>query len=114
MVCIGGPSAVGKTSFTIQLAEALSAIDIQVLVICCDDYYRKNWRPHSRFGFDTMDAIDIDALRSDLERVKQRSTDSLRTYDMRTRAVARKALNQSYELVLLEGAYARKICWRQV
>ena len=105
VVCIGGPSAVGKTSFTIQLAEALSAIDIQVLVICCDDYYRKNWRPHSRFGFDTMDAIDIDALRSDLERVKQRSADSLRTYDMRTRAVARKALNQSYELVLLEGAY---------
>ncbi len=88
-----------------QLAEALLALDIQVLVMCCDNYYRQNWHPHPLFGFDTVDAIDTDALRADLGYVRQGSAKSLRTYDMRTRAVARKTLNQNYQLVLLEGAY---------
>lgn len=105
VVCITGPSAVGKTSFTQALAQALAAIGLDVLVICCDDYYRHHWRPHPRFGFDTAAAIDIEALRAELDEVKHHAASSLRTYDMGTRDVARKPLNQSYQLVLLEGAY---------
>ena len=105
LVCITGPSAVGKTSFTLTLAEALRAIGLDVLVICCDDYYRHHWRPHPRFGFDTAAAIDIDALRAELDEVRHHAATNLRTYDMGTRDVARKPLNQSYRLVLLEGAY---------
>lgn len=105
VVCITGPSAVGKTSFTLALAKALREIDLEVLVICCDDYYRHHWRPHPRFGFDTAAAIDIEALRAELDEVRHHAAISLRTYDMSTRDVARKPLNQSYQLVLLEGAY---------
>ena len=105
LVCITGPSAVGKTSFTLSLAEALRVIGLEVLVICCDDYYRHHWRPHPRFGFDTAAAIDIDALRAELDEARHNAATSLRTYDMGTRDVARKPLNQSYQLVLLEGAY---------
>ena len=105
VICITGPSAVGKTSFTLALAEALGAIGLEVLVICCDDYYRHHWRPHPRFGFDTAAAIDINALRAELDEVRHHAATSLRTYDMGTRDVARKPLTQSYQLVLLEGAY---------
>ena len=105
VVCITGPSAVGKTSFTLALAQALGAIGLEVLVICCDDYYRHHWRPHPRFGFDTAAAIDIDTLRAELDEVNHHAASSLRTYDMGTRDVARKPLKQSYQLVLLEGAY---------
>ena len=105
VVCITGPSAVGKTRFTLTLAQALDAIGLKVLVICCDDYYKQHWRPHPRFGFDTAAAIDIDTLLAELDEVRHHAARSLRTYDMVTRDVARKSLNQSYRLVLLEGAY---------
>ena len=105
VVCITGPSAVGKTRFTLALAEALGAIEIEALVICCDNYYRQHGQPHPRFGFDTAEAIEIDALRAELDQVTHYTASSLRTYDMSTRDVARKPLNQSYQLVLLEGAY---------
>ena len=105
VVCITGPSAVGKTSFSLKLAQALGALNIEVLVICCDNYYRHHWLPHPRFGFDTPAAIDSDALRTELDQVRHHAASSLRTYDMSTRDVACKPLNQSYQLVLLEGAY---------
>jgi uridine kinase len=105
VVCITGPSGVGKTRFTLALAEALGAIEIEVLVICCDNYYKQHGQPHPRFGFDTLEAIDIHALRAELDQVTHHTASSLRTYDMSTRDVARKPLNQSYQLVLLEGAY---------
>ena len=105
VVCITGPSAVGKTRFTLALAEALGAIEIEALVICCDNYYRQHGQPHPRFGFDTAEAIEIDALRAELDQVTHHTASSLRTYDMHTRDVGRKPLHQRYQLVLLEGAY---------
>ena len=105
VVCITGPSAVGKTRFTLVLAEALGAIEIEVLVICCDNYYKQHGQPHPRFGFDTAEAIEIDALRAELDQVTHYTASSLRTYDMHTRDVGRKPLHQRYQLVLLEGAY---------
>ena len=105
VVCITGPSAVGKTRFTLALAEALGALEIESLVICCDNYYRQHGQPHPRFGFDTAEAIEVNALRAELNQVTHHAASSLRTYDMHTRDIARKSLKQSYELVLLEGAY---------
>ena len=105
VICISGPSAVGKTRFTLALAEALGAIGIEALVICCDNYYKQHVQPHPRFGFDTAEAIEIDALRAELNQITHHTAISLRTYDMHTRDIARKSLKQSYELVLLEGAY---------
>ena len=63
LVCICGPSAAGKTTFAAHLAEQLRARGHQPLLISCDDYYRSGWSPNSRYGFDTVDAIDADQLR---------------------------------------------------
>ena len=105
LVCICGPSAAGKTTFAAHLAEQLRASGRHPLLIACDDYYRSGWSPNSRYGFDTVDAIDAEELRLQLSAVRYRQLVSLRSYDMRTRRVGSRLLNQSYDLVLVEGSY---------
>ncbi len=75
------------------------------LLIACDDYYRSGWSPNSRYGFDTIDAIDADQLRMQLSAVRYRQLSSLRSYDMRSRKVGSRSLVQPYDLVLIEGSY---------
>mgnify|MGYP003337405303 FL=1 len=105
LVCICGPSAAGKTTFAAHLAERLGAKGRHPLLIACDDYYRSGWSPNSRYGFDTIDAIDADQLRLQLSAARYRQLDSLRSYDMRGRRVSSRLLQQSYDLVLVEGSY---------
>ena len=105
LVCICGPSAAGKTTFAAHLAEQLRARGYQPLLISCDDYYRSGWSPNSRYGFDTVDAIDADQLKLQLSAVRYRQLDSLRSYDMRSRKVSSRLLQQPYDLVLVEGSY---------
>jgi len=108
-VCICGPSAAGKTTFAAQLAEHLRAQGRHPLLIACDDYYRKGWVPDPRYGFDTVDAIDADQLCLQLSAIRYRQLDSLRSYDMRTRKVGSRSLNQPYDLVLVEGSYGPQL-----
>ena len=103
--CICGPSAAGKTTFSLAIANGLANRGIACLVISCDNYYRSNWQPHPLFGFDTVDAIDIDLLRHDLEITSRRQATYLRCYDMRYRQVTRRKIDCNYEVILLEGAY---------
>ena len=105
LVCICGPSAAGKTTFAGHLAEQLLARGYQPLLISCDDYYRSGWSPNSRYGFDTVDAIDADQLRLQLSAVRYRQLNALRSYDMRSRRVSSRLLQQPYDLVLVEGSY---------
>ena len=105
LVCICGPSAAGKTTFAEHLAEQLRGRGRRPLLIACDDYYRSGWLPSSRYGFDTVDAIDVDQLRMQLSAVRYRQLSSLRSYDMRSRKVGSRPLNQPYDLVLVEGSY---------
>ena len=109
LVCICGPSAAGKTTFAAHLAEKLRARGHHPLLIACDDYYRSGWSPHSRYGFDTVDAIEADLLRLQLSAVRYHQLDSLRCYDMRTRKVSSRLLNQSYDVVLVEGSYGPQL-----
>ena len=62
LLCICGPSAAGKTTLASLLAEQLRARGRHPLLIACDDYYRSGWSPNSRYGFDTVDAIDVNQL----------------------------------------------------
>ena len=103
--CICGPSAAGKTTFTLAIAKGLANRGITCLVISCDNYYRNNWQPHPLFGFDTVDAIDMDMLRRDLVLTSRRQATSLRFYDMRYRHVVWRDIDCNYEVILLEGAY---------
>ena len=105
LVCICGPSAAGKTTFAADLAEQLLARGRHPLLISCDDYYRSDLSPCSHYGFDTVDAIDSDQLRLHLKALRYRQLNSLRSYDMRSRKVGSRLLNQSYDLVLVEGSY---------
>ena len=109
LVCICGPSAAGKTTFAAKLAEQLHARGRHPLLIACDDYYRSGWSPNSRYGFDTVDAIDADQLRLQLSAARYRQLDSLRCYDMRTRKVGTRLFNQAYDLVLIEGSYGPQL-----
>ena len=99
-MCICGPSAAGKTTFAAHLAEQLRGRGRRPLLIACDDYYRSGWHPSSRYGFDTVDAIDVDQLRLQLSAVRYRQLSSLRSYDMRSRKVGSRPLNQSYDCLL--------------
>ena len=104
-MCICGPSAAGKTTLAARLAEQLRARGRHPLLISCDDYYRCGWSPSSRYGFDTVDAIDADQLRLQLSAVRYRQLNALRSYDMRSRKVSSRLLQQPYDLVLVEGSY---------
>ena len=114
LVCICGPSAAGKTTFAAQLAEQLRARGHLPLLIACDDYYRSGWSPVSRYGFDTVDAIDADQLRLEVSALRYRQLDSLRSYDMRGRKVGSRPLNQSYDLILVEGSYGPQLLLESV
>ena len=103
--CICGPSAAGKTSFAAALEGRLAARGATALRIACDDYYRLDWSPHPLFGYDTVEAIDKEALVEDLLKAVRRQASSLRRYDMRLRRVDRRPVEASYDLIVLEGSY---------
>ena len=105
VICIAGPSAAGKTTLTSALVQRLAVHGRLALRLSCDDYYRQDWLPHPRFGYDTVDAIDTTTLRAELEGLRERRLGDLRQYDMRLRQVSRKPLPQAYDLIVLEGAY---------
>ena len=109
IICICGPSAAGKTTFTSALADRLRELGHRPLKIACDDYYRSDWSPHSRFGFDTVDAIDAEALLCELRDARCRGLSKLRTYDMRNRCVGARRIDSFYDLILLEGAYGPQL-----
>ena len=111
--CICGPSAAGKTVMAETVADSLAASGVRPLLIACDNYYRNDWDPHPLFGYDTVDAIDVAALRLDLNRaVKGKATD-LRRYDMRCRQVSRRPIASSYDVILLEGSYGPQVLVNQ-
>ena len=109
IIGICGPSAAGKTTFAARLSEQLRYRGRHPLLIACDDYYRSGWSPNSRYGFDTVEAIDADLLRLQLSAVRYRQLDVLRSYDMRSREVGSKPLDQRYDVVIVEGSYGPQL-----
>ena len=109
IIGICGPSAAGKTTFASRLAEQLRYRGRHPLLIACDDYYRSGWSPASRYGFDTVEAIDADVLRLQLSAVRYRQLDVLRSYDMRSREVGSRPLDQRYDVVIVEGSYGPQL-----
>ena len=105
VICIAGPSASGKTTLAVALEQRLAREGTIALRLSCDDYYRQDWVPHARFGYDTVDAIDTAVLRTELASLRLRRRIHLRHYDMRLRRVSRRPAPSAYDLILLEGAY---------
>ena len=109
LICIVGPSAAGKTHFSHRLAEALKDVGVRILVLASDDYYRQNWCPDPVYGFDTIAAIDSEALIGDLQCLQRRSLRQRRRYDMATRSVSWDPLSAVWDMVILEGAFGPQI-----
>ena len=105
LICVGGPSAAGKSQLSAQLATVLRSQGINPLPIACDDYYRCGWSGDGPYGFDTPAAIDSQRLIQQLHAVRQGGLPPLRTYDMATRTISWRPIQGPYELVQLEGAY---------
>ena len=109
LICIAGPSAAGKTHFSAELKTSLAQSGIAAVVIGSDDYYREHWTPDSIYGFDTVDAIDRNALIDDVQALLERRLQHRRRYDMSTRDVSWEPFNESWDVVLLEGAFGPQL-----
>ena len=106
VVCLCGASAAGKTVLAAALQRRLREHQLHSLVLACDNYYRTDWDAEGRYGFDTVDAIDLTCLRQELDAVRAGNCPSLRTSDMATRRAGRQPLaGQTLDVILLEGAY---------
>ena len=109
LICIAGPSAAGKTYFSEELKTLLAQAKISAVVIASDDYYREHWRPDSIYGFDTVDAIDRDALIEDVQALLEGRLQLRRRYDMGTRDVSWESFKGTCDVVLLEGAFGPQL-----
>lgn len=110
IVCICGASASGKSHFAHLLVSQFEAVGLTSLLLQCDNYYRCAYAPDPIYGFDTIDAIDVDALLADLHAARQGTLTRLRQYDMGSRAVGYRPIDESflsarYDLIVVEGAY---------
>ena len=114
LICIAGPSAAGKTYFSEELKTLLAQAKISAVVIASDDYYRERWTPDSIYGFDTVDAIDRDALIEDVQSLRYRRLLRRRRYDMGTREVSWEPLNTTWNVVLLEGAFGPQLLMEEL
>ena len=110
LVCICGGSATGKTHFANGLVRHLESLGLTALPLHCDNYYRSRYKPDPIAGFDTINAIDTEALLADLQAARKRTLTRLRRYDMASRVVDYKPIDESclsagYDLIVVEGAY---------
>ena len=110
LLCICGGSASGKTHFVNGLVRQLESIGLTALSLHCDNYYRSRYMPDPIAGFDTINAIDTEALLADLQAARERTLTHLRRYDMSSRVVVYRPIGESclttgYDLIVVEGAY---------
>ena len=110
LVCICGGSASGKTHFVNALLRQLESVELTALPLHCDNYYRGRYEPEPIAGFDTINAIDTEALLADLQAARERTLTRLRRYDMASRIVDYRPIDESflsdgYDLIVVEGAY---------
>ena len=110
LLCICGGSASGKTHFVNGLVRQLESIGLTALSLHCDNYYRSRYKPDPIAGFDTINAIDTEALLADLHTARERTLTHLRRYDMSSRVVVYRPIGEcclttGYDLIVVEGAY---------
>ena len=110
LLCICGGSASGKTHFVNGLVRQLESIGLTTLSLHCDNYYRSRYKPDPIAGFDTINAIDTEALLADLQAAREGTLTHLRRYDMSSRVVVYRPIGEScltagYDLIVVEGAY---------
>lgn len=85
VVCIAGPSSSGKTTFIKRLRVQLQVNGLDPLTVSLDDYYKDRERcPRGADGdydFEALEALDLELLASQLERLLRGETVRLARFD---------------------------------
>ncbi|HPQ30555.1 MAG TPA: uridine kinase [Candidatus Syntrophosphaera thermopropionivorans] len=109
LILIGGGSCSGKT--TIALAIGRRITGLKTVIISQDSYYKDlsalPFEERTKVNFDHPDAIDIDYLLSDLEKMMKGEPVNVPSYDFvtHTRQEGTLCIAQA-EVIILEGIFA--------
>ena len=71
-IFVSGPTSSGKTTFTLRLAKTITEAGRKACHLSLDDYYNLKDIVYDREGrpdFETIDALDVDRIQSDIARI---------------------------------------------
>ncbi|MFC2077892.1 nucleoside kinase [Candidatus Bipolaricaulota bacterium] len=111
LVFIAGPSASGKTTFSKRLAIQLLAEGLQPYPLAMDNYYLARSVLRERFGrdvdVDSLDALDLERLRSDLGCLVRGERVTIPRFDFRTgeRTDGQSVQLGANQILLVEGIH---------
>ncbi|MCI6610214.1 MAG: nucleoside kinase [Ezakiella sp.] len=85
LILISGPSSSGKTTFAYKLKIALKMYGLETIEMSTDDYFvdRKHnpKNPDGTYNFETIDAVDIEALNQDILKLIESGEAEKRSFD---------------------------------
>ncbi len=113
LVLVAGPSASGKTTFTNILANRLEYRGVKVHRISTDDYFKNNadvpLLPSGLPDFDSLNAMDLPALRSVISNVLKGGNINVPIFDFTKRARSDSYRNMEIhkeDITIIEGIHA--------
>lgn len=87
-IFVSGPTSSGKTTFTLRLTKTINEAGRKACHLSLDDYYTINDIVFDREGrpdFETIDALDVDRIQSDIARILNGETVIPPFFDFHTR-----------------------------
>lgn len=87
-IFVSGPTSSGKTTFTLRLAKTITEAGRKACHLSLDDYYNLKDLVFDREGrpdFETIDALDVDRIQSDIEKIINGETVVPPFFDFQTR-----------------------------
>ena len=87
-IFVSGPTSSGKTTFTLRLAKTITDAGRKACHLSLDDYYNLKDLVFDREGrpdFETIDALDVDRIQSDIEKIINGETVVPPFFDFQTR-----------------------------
>ncbi len=112
IVFIAGPSASGKTTFAEKLAVQLKVLGFNVHTLSLDNYYKDRHELEAEQGpdidFDTLDALDLQLLITDFERLAQGQSITPPVYDFHAGQKTKSNItlpNTPHTIYLIEGIH---------
>ena len=87
-IFVSGPTSSGKTTFTLRLAKTITEAGRKACHLSLDDYYNLKDIVYDREGrpdFETIDALDVDRIQSDIAKIINGETVIPPFFDFHTR-----------------------------
>lgn len=87
-IFVSGPTSSGKTTFTLRLAKTITEAGRKACHLSLDDYYNLKDIVYDREGrpdFETIDALDVDRIQSDIAKIINGETVIPPFFDFQTR-----------------------------